>query len=154
MMDRDRPFPPSAAVPSIGLAIVGADFRTGCAPRRQAEIDRCVAGERVTLRPLKRLVEGVPAISVYSQRGRQIGYVSPTHADWARNLLPDIKAIFHKADSLGAIIRVATDGAAPILPQPARRGEMMRRPHEVHPEPIDEFCDIFAANRFDLKTRT
>jgi hypothetical protein len=136
--DRDRP----AAVPSIGLAIVGADFRTDCAPRRRAEINRCIAGERVTLRPLKRLVEGVPAVSVYSQRGRQIGYVSPTHADWVRNLLPDIKAIFHKADSFGAIIRVATDGSAPTLPQPTRRGEMMHRPREMPPEPIDDFCEI------------
>ena len=41
------------------------------------------------------------------------------------------------------IIRVATDGASPTLPQPTRRGEMMRRPHEVPAEPIDEFCDIF-----------
>ncbi|NBB37625.1 hypothetical protein [Sphingobium yanoikuyae] len=136
-----------AAAPSIGLAIVGADFRTDCAPRRQAEIDRCIAGERVTLRPLKRLVEGVPAVSVYSQRGRQIGYVSPTHADWARNLLPDIKAIFHKADSFGAIIRVATDGTAPTLPQPIKPGEMMRRAREVAAEPIDEFCDIFPHHR-------
>lgn len=136
--DLDRP----AVTPSIGLAIVGADFRTDCAPRRQAEIDRCIAGERVTLRPLKRLVEGVPAVSVYSQRGRQIGYVSPSHADWARNLLPDIKAIFHKADSFGAVIRVATDGATPTLPQPTRRGEMMRRPHEAAHEPVDDFCEI------------
>lgn len=136
--DRDRP----AAVPSIGLAIVGADFRTDCAPRRQAEIGRCIAGERVTLRPLKRLVGGAPAVSVYSQRGRQIGYVSPSHSEWARNLLPSIKAIFHKADSFGAIIRVATDGAAPTLPQPTKRGEMMRRPHEVLHEPIDDFCEI------------
>lgn len=143
MMDNGRPLSPLACVPSIGLAIVGADFRTDCAPRRQAEIDRCIAGERVTLRPLKRLVEGVPAISVYSQRGRQIGYVSPSHADWARNLLPDIKAIFHKADSFGAIIRVATDGATPTLPQQTKRGKMMHRAHEVPPEPVDEFCDIF-----------
>jgi len=142
MMDNGRPFPPTAVTPSIGLAIVGADFRTDCAPRRQAEIDRCTAGERVTLRALKRLVEGVPAVSVYSQRGRQIGYVSPSHADWARNLLPDIKAIFHKADCFGAIIRVATDGAAPTLPQSTSRGEMMRRPHAVPAEPVDEFCDI------------
>lgn len=149
MMNRNCPLLPPSAAPSIGLAIVGADFRTDCAPRRQAEIDRCIAGERVTLRPLKRLVEGVPAISVYSQRGRQIGYVSPTHADWARNLLPDIKAIFHKADSFGAIIRVATDGAAPTLPQPTKRGEMMRRPHAVPAEPVDEFCDI----KFDRPRR-
>ncbi|AYO80095.1 hypothetical protein [Sphingobium yanoikuyae] len=136
--DLDRP----AVTPSIGLAIVGAEFRTECAPRRQAEIDRCAAGERVTLRPLKRLVEGVPAVSVYSQRGRQIGYVSPSHADWARNLLPSMRAIFHKSDSFGAVIRVTTDGTTPTLPQPTRRGEMMRRPHEVPPEPVDEFCGI------------
>ncbi|WP_313337459.1 hypothetical protein [Sphingobium yanoikuyae] len=149
MIDSVRPFPPTSVVPSIGLAIVGAASRTDCASRRQAEIDRCIAGERVTLRPLKRLVEGVPAVSVYSQRGRQIGYVSPTHADWARNLMPDIKAIFHRADSFGAIIRVATDGNAPTLPQPTRRGEMMRRPHEALPEPVDEFCDI----KFDRRSR-
>lgn len=50
----DRP----AAAPSIGLAVIGAEFRTDCAPRRQAEIKRCSAGERVTLRALKRLVQG------------------------------------------------------------------------------------------------
>ncbi|WHO40818.1 hypothetical protein PMI04_009620 [Sphingobium sp. AP49] len=141
----DRP----AVAPSIGLAVIGANFRTDCASRRQAEIDRCTAGERVSLRPLKRMVEGAPAVSVYSQRGRQIGYVTGAQADWARNFLPSMKAIFHKADSFGAVIRVALDGATPTLPRPTRRDEMMRRPHEGCPEPKDEFCDI----NFDRRRR-
>lgn len=59
------------------------------------------------------------AIAVYSERGVQFGYLTAERAPLIRKYMRDghdIAAAFQAPTSFGAYIRVAFDGAVPVLP--------------------------------------
>ena len=102
------------------LAIVGADYpNKGKSPGRRFEIALCAPGDPLELRPEPENPADEHAIAVYSERGVQIGYVSSQRAPWIGSLIRrghEPVAVFQEQTTYGAVIRVAFDGEAPLLP--------------------------------------
>lgn len=134
--------------PAMSLAVVGVAFDNKRGPTRRFEIAICLPGEPVELRAEPKNPADSRAIGVYSMRGVQIGYIQAEKAQWIGTTLGSITAIFQRAESFGAVIRVTFDGSAPALPpEPLPRaacgstgggGDDWPPPH-----PIDEFSDPF-----------
>ena len=60
------------------------------------------------------------AVMVVSVRGVQIGYLTADRAAWIGGMLRggrDVAAVFQQVTPMGAAIRVAFDGAVPVLPR-------------------------------------
>ena len=129
-----------APLPAISLAVVGADFPNKKGPGRRFEIALCKPGEPVSLIPEPRNPADPRAIAVHSERGVQIGYVTAERASWIGKLLreTDVVAVFQHAAPFGAVIRVAFDGSAPVLPARAEPTEIEGNdefwPDEVWPD--------------------
>jgi HIRAN domain. len=135
----------------MSLAVVGADFPNQRGPARRFEIAMCVPGETVELRREPKNPADSRAIGVYSARGIQIGYIRAAQAQWIGGQLADIKAIFQRPDTFGAVTRVTFDGSEPVLPTekpkerpaPARRDDPEGYDDDWPPrEPKDEFGAI------------
>lgn len=111
------------ARPPQSLGVVGADYPNKRGPGRRFEIAMCVPGEPVELRREPKNPADSRAIGVYSLRNVQIGYVPAEQAQWIGGQLGEIRAIFQRADTFGAVIRVTFDGSEPSLPveKPVRR---------------------------------
>ena len=111
----------------------------------------CVPGEPVELRREPKNPADSRAIGVYSTRGIQIGYVPAEQAQWIGGQLGEIRAIFQRADTFGAVIRVTFDGSEPVLPVVKERDRPTPTPHpdgggddDWPPrEPTDDFNDVF-----------
>ncbi|WP_241233713.1 HIRAN domain-containing protein [Altericroceibacterium xinjiangense] len=111
------------ALPSLSLAVVGADYPNKRGPARRFEIALCHPGEPVELVPEPKNPADPRAIAVYSCRGVQMGYVSAERCGRIGALIRqgrDVQAIFQETARYGAVIRVAFDGEKPRLPPPAR----------------------------------
>lgn len=110
---------------TLSLSVVGADHPNNRGPGRRFEIAVCPAGEAVVLRPEPNNSADPNAIAVYSARGVQIGYLTAERAPWIGGMIRKgrkIAAIFQRATSYGALIRVAFDGDKPDLPpEPEQR---------------------------------
>lgn len=102
--------------PAQSLAVVGADYPNKRGPGRRFEIALCMPGEAVELRPEPRNPADSRAIGVYSARDIQIGYIQAEYAQWIGGQLAVVRAIFQRADTFGAVIRVTFDGSTPALP--------------------------------------
>lgn len=100
----------------MSIAVVGADYPNKRGPTRRFEIAMCLPGEPVELRREPKNPADSRAIGVYSQRDVQIGYVPAEQAQWIGGQLAEIRAIFQRADTFGAVIRVTFDGSEPVLP--------------------------------------
>lgn len=101
---------------AVSLAVVGAPH----VPERKFEILLCDPGEPVQLVPEPKNKHDENAIAVFSARGVQIGYLAAERAPRIGQLIrqgTDVVAIFQRASSFGALIRVGFDGAAPALPR-------------------------------------
>lgn len=107
------------------LSVVGADHPNKRGPARRFEIALCPPGESIELRPEPKNPADLNAIAVYSTRGVQIGYLTAERAPWIGGMIRkgrEIAAIFQRATSYGALIRVAFDGDRPDLPlEPEQR---------------------------------
>lgn len=103
--------------PALSLAVVGVDFDNKRGPTRRFEIAICVPGEPVQLRREPKNPADSRAIGVYSMREVQIGYIRAEQAQWIGAMLDSMVAIFQRADTFGAVIRVTFDGSAPLLPK-------------------------------------
>lgn len=92
-------------------------------------------GEAVELRPEPKNPADSRAIGVYSARDVQIGYIQAEYAQWIGGQLAVVRAIFQRADTFGAVIRVTFDGSTPVLP--------VQKPKPVRSIPItgDEVDD-------------
>lgn len=104
----------------MSLHVVGADHpnRKGGGNRR-FEILLCSPGEPVALMPEPRNPVDPNAVMVFSARDVQIGYLTAERAPWIGALLRGgrvIRAVFQSPTTAGAAIRVAFDGADPVLP--------------------------------------
>ncbi|MEN2747437.1 HIRAN domain-containing protein [Sphingomonas sp. T9W2] len=105
----------------LSLHVVGADHPNRGGGNRRFEILLCVPGEVVTLVPEPRNPVDRNAVMVVSARGVQIGYLTADRAAWIAAMLRSgraVAAIFQQATPPGAAIRVAFDGAVPVLPRP------------------------------------
>jgi len=125
------------------LAIVGADLSTAKAASRRVEIAACRPGEPLELKRRSGTRGGSRVVTVYSPRGIEIGYISPSDADQVAGLISIVRAIFQNADTFGAVGRFTFDGSAPTLPAPKPKPERREPPRP----PVDEFCDIFPKRR-------
>lgn len=80
----------------------------------------CSPGELVELIPEPRNPADPRAVAVFSARGVQIGYVTAERCGRIGQLIRqgrEVRAIFQQATPYGAVIRVAFDGEAPVLPE-------------------------------------
>jgi hypothetical protein len=104
-------------VPSISLAVVGAQFPNADGSNRRFEILLCKPGEPVELHPEPRNKFDPHAIAVLSCRGVQLGYLSAERAPRIGALLGEreVQAVFQRAAEFGAWIRVAFDGEVPVM---------------------------------------
>ena len=139
------------ARPPQSIAVKGADYPNKRGPGRRFEIAMCVPGEPVELRREPKNPADSRAIGVYSMRDVQLGYIPADYAQWIGGQLASIKAVFQRADTFGAVIRVTFDGSEPVLPveKPVQRGAPQMRDHDGSgdedwppPEPKDEFGEI------------
>lgn len=118
-------------IPALSLAVVGADFPNRKGPTRRFAIAICQPGEPVELIPEPKNPADPRAVAVIDARGVQLGYLSAERCGWISKLMAEgreVTAIFQRAASYGAVIRVAFDGEAPTLPPPA----------PAPPEPADD----------------
>lgn len=104
---------------AVSLAVVGAHFPNADGSDRRFEMALCSPGEAVDLRPEPRNRHDPRAIAVYSCRGEQIGYLPAERAGWIGALIStgrEWRAAYQARADFGAWIRVAFDGAEPVLP--------------------------------------
>lgn len=124
----------------LSLHVVGADHPNRGGGNRRFEILLCAPGEVVTLVPEPRNPVDPNAVMVVSARGVQIGYLTADRAAWIAAMLRSgrpVAAIFQQATPPGAAIRVAFDGAVPVLPEPVvadRDPEPTFWPDELPPD--------------------
>ncbi|KQM61874.1 MULTISPECIES: HIRAN domain-containing protein [unclassified Sphingomonas] len=103
----------------LSLHVVGADFPNRGGGNRRFEILLCTPGEAAVLVPEPRNPVDPHAVMVVSARGVQIGYLTADRAAWIGAMLRQgraVAALFQQATPMGAAIRVAFDGAVPVLP--------------------------------------
>lgn len=107
-------------LPSLSLAVVGADFANEDKARsnRRFEIALCRPGDTVHLVPEPKNKADSNAVAVFSERGIQIGYVTAERCVRIGAIIRDgrdFSAVFQQAASYGCVIRVAFDGAVPVV---------------------------------------
>lgn len=105
--------------PALSLAVVGADYPNRRGPGRRFEIEICKPGEPVELRPEPKNPADPRAVAVFSARGVQIGYLTAERCGWVRGMLAEdreIRTVFQRKATYGAVIRAAFDGEEPVLP--------------------------------------
>ncbi len=112
-------------LPSLSLAVVGADFANEDKARsnRRFEIALCRPGDTVHLVPEPKNKADSNAVAVFSDRGIQIGYVTAERCVRIGALIRDgreLSAVFQQAAPYGCVIRVAFDGAVPLVDQNAQ----------------------------------
>jgi len=128
---------------AASYAVVGANHPSQRGKSRAAEIACCAPGDVLTLRREPRKVGGCRVVGVYSADGIQLGYVSSDQSDEIAGQVAVARAIFQRADTFGAVIRMTLDGTTPTLPV---RREPKRFPASPVPPP-DEYCGIFPNHR-------
>ena len=106
-------------VRSISLAIVGIDYQNKRGPARRFDLELCVPGEPIELRPEPKNQFDEHAIAVFSSRGVQLGYLASERAVWIGTLARqghEARAVFQGMTATAGWIRVAFDGDEPVLP--------------------------------------
>jgi len=108
---------------AVSLAVVGVLHRNADGSDRRREISWCAAGEPVTLQLEPNNPADERAVAVYSARGIQLGYLTAERAAYIGGLIRsgrDHQAIFQAPAQFGAWIRMAFDGAVPVVPDQHR----------------------------------
>ncbi|MGN7159479.1 HIRAN domain-containing protein [Sphingomonas solaris] len=103
----------------LSLHVVGANHPNADGSNRRFEILLCVPGERIELVPEPKNPADPNAVAVFSVRGVQIGYLTAERAPWIGGMVRlgrEIQAVFQERTRIGAAIRVAFDGEAPVIP--------------------------------------
>lgn len=113
--------------PALSLAVVGADHPNPKGPTRRFGISLCRPGDSIELRREPKNPSDENAVAVFDSRGIQIGYLTAERAPWISGMIVngrEICAVFQEATSWGALIRVAFDGAEPLLPEARIRSDI------------------------------
>jgi hypothetical protein len=128
----------------MSLHVVGANHANADGGNRRFEILLCIPGEAVDLVPEPRNPVDQNAIAVFSCRGVQIGYLTADRAPWIGGMLRNgrpVTTIFQTATSVGAAIRVAFDGDAPVLPPTAPARPAPAQPKDIEFWPDETYPD-------------
>ena len=123
--------------PSLSLAVVGADHPNPKGPTRRFGINLCRPGDPIELRREPRNRADENAVAVFDKRDIQIGYLTAERAPWIGGMIAngrEIRAVFQEATSWGALIRVAFDGAEPVVPERSIRSDI-EVPEGADPDP-------------------
>lgn len=118
------------AMKQLSLHVVGANHPNADGSNRRFEILLCVPGEKIELVPEPKNPADPNAVAVFSVRGVQIGYLTADRAPWIGGMVRsgrEVQVLFQQATQIGAAVRVALDGEAPVLPQVSARAQ--------HPSP-------------------
>ncbi len=128
-------------ITALSLSVVGADYPNKRGPSRRFEIEICKPGEPVQLVPELKNPADPRAVAVFSTRAVQIGYLTAERCPWISSLIADgreLRAIFQRKASYGAIVRVAFDGEEPKVPEEKPTGPAENDsgfwPDEIPPE--------------------
>lgn len=127
-------------ITALSLSVVGADYPNKRGPTRRFEIEMCKPGEPVHLVPEPKNPADPRAVAVFGARGVQIGYLTAERCPWIGSLIAEgreLRAIFQRKASYGAIVRVAFDGEEPVLPAEhlqEQRNDSGFWPDEIPPE--------------------
>jgi len=125
----------------LTLAVVGIDYPNADRARtnRRSEALMTMPGERVELRPEPRNRHDEHAVSVWSARGIQLGYLSAERAPWIGRRIKageELMAVFQGIAGSAAAIRVRFGGGEPTLPSsPSRSGIS----GATTSDPVDDF---------------
>lgn len=122
----------------VSLAIVGIDYLNKRGPARRFDLEICVPGEAIELRPEPKNKFDEHAIAVFSIRDIQLGYLASERAVWLGTLMRQghsVKAVFQGMTDTAGWIRVAFDGQEPALP-PQRQNAAADDfyPDEIYPD--------------------
>lgn len=104
----------------LSLAVVGADHPNPRGPTRRFEIAITKPGDPVSLVREPKNPADPRAVAVFSERGVKLGYLTAERAPWIGGMMTngrEITAVFQRASSYGAVIRIAFDGETPTLPE-------------------------------------
>lgn len=104
----------------VSLAVVGIDYQNKRGVGRRFELELCVPGETIELRPEPLNPYDEHAIAVFSCRGVQLGYLKSERAAWIGALVRkghQTCAIFQGLTPAAAWVRIAFDGEEPTLPK-------------------------------------
>jgi hypothetical protein len=125
----------------LSLAVVGAQHANADkrAPTRRFAIDLCRPGDPIELRPEPKNPKDEYAVAVHNREGMQMGYLTAERAPWIGAMIRqgrEIACIFQEGTQHGAVIRVAFDGAVPVLPPPREppAEEPDFYPDEIYPD--------------------
>lgn len=104
----------------MSLAVVGVEYpnRDKAKSNRRFEIALCKPGDPVVLVPEPKNPADPNAVAVFSDRGTQLGYVTAERCGRIGALIREgreVEAVFQQAAPYGCVIRVAFDGALPIV---------------------------------------
>jgi hypothetical protein len=105
-------------MPSLSLAIVGADYPNKRGPGRRFDLAICVPGEPIELRPEDSNPADEWAIAVYSCRGVQLGYIPSQRAPLVRKWMSESRemtAVFQARSAFGGWLRLGLDGEVPVV---------------------------------------
>ncbi|MHB9879126.1 HIRAN domain-containing protein [Pacificimonas sp. ICDLI1SI03] len=125
-------------LPALSLAVVGADYPNQRGPTRRFEIQLCVPGESIELRPEPTNRADPQAVAVFTKRGIQIGYLTAERAPWIGSMIRsgrEMEAIFQEPLKCGAAIRVAFDGESPTLPRARPSSDNFMEEQDFWPDP-------------------
>lgn len=103
----------------LSLAVVGAQHPNLRGPTRQFAIALCKPGDPVELRREPKNPADPHAVAVFNREGMQMGYLTAERAPWIGGMIGrgrEMIAIFQSSTEHGAAIRLAFDGAVPVLP--------------------------------------
>lgn len=126
---------------AFSLPVMAGRQKTARGASRQTEIAMARPGDALTLRRENGTRGGRPMVGVYSDRGEQMGYISPDRAQDVAGLVAVARAIFRRADTFGCVIDITVDGSTPALPATARQPDRQARPQVEARR--DEFASIF-----------
>ena len=104
---------------SLSLAVVGVAYPNADGSDRRFELLLCAPGEAVDLRLEPRNKRDERAVAVFSCREIQIGYLPAERCGYIGSVMSSgrsWKAVFQSRSDFGGWIRIAFDGAEPILP--------------------------------------
>lgn len=130
------------ARPDMTLTVVGGMHANIDGSNRLFEIAMCAPGEQVNLVPEPANKHDPSAVSVFSARGLQIGYLSAERCGWIGAKIAmgeDLRACFQAPIKGGALIRLSFCGEAPTLPPPrvsAQRPEATQYDDAFYPDEI------------------
>lgn len=120
----------------LSLHVVGANHPNADGSNRRFEILLCAPGEAIELVLEPKNPADPNAVAVFSIRGVQIGYLTADRAPWIGGMVRsgrEIRVAFQQATQVGAAVRVAFDGEAPVLPA-ASASQMRPRTHSDDPD--------------------